>query len=57
MPEYGFERNLYDWLVSQERVMALWISELASTPGAEFMVARLELHRRWLADQIAGLAV
>ena len=55
--ERGETRTLYSWLVSQERVMRLWIREIAAAPtwDVEF-VRKLEEHHQWLLSQIDELA-
>ncbi len=50
-------RSLAAWLISQEKVMRLWIDEMAATSvlDAEF-VRKLEEHRQWLSERIEELA-
>jgi hypothetical protein len=50
-------RSLTAWLVSQERVMRLWIDEMAATSvlDVEF-IRKLEDHHQWLSDRIEELA-
>ncbi len=54
---HGEERSLLSWLMMQEKFVALWIDETLSVapPNGDF-IARLETHRRWLAEQIDLLA-
>ncbi len=55
--ERGETRSLYSWLVSQERVMRLWIAELAIAPSWDIeFVRKLEEHHQWLLSRIDELA-
>lgn len=50
------ERSLMSWLVTQEKVLRLWIDEaLATAPADGRFLADLERHHDWLAGQIAAL--
>ena len=50
------ERSLLSWLVTQEKVLRLWIDEaLAAAPADGRFLADLERHHDWLAGQIAHL--
>ena len=50
------ERSLLSWLVTQEKVLRLWIEEaLAAAPADGRFLAELESHHDWLAGQIARL--
>lgn len=54
MPESESERSLTMWLVTQERVMRLWIEEAADSLDAD-LAEQLETHRRWLSSRIEEL--
>lgn len=48
--------SLMSWLVTQEKVLRLWIDEaLAAAPADGRFLAELERHHDWLAGQIARL--
>ena len=50
------DRTLMSWLVTQEKVLRLWIEEaLANAPKDGRFIAELENHHNWLAAQIAQL--
>ncbi len=50
------DRSLVMWLVTQERVMRLWIDEvMSSAPEDDDLISRLETHRFWLSRQIEEL--
>jgi len=50
------QKNLVIWLVTQERVIRLWIDEVLSTaPPSTDLVDSLEKHHRWLVQQIGEL--
>jgi hypothetical protein len=53
---HGEDRTLLSWLVTQEKVLRLWIDEALSREisGGD-LVAELETHRCWLAAQIERL--
>jgi hypothetical protein len=55
MPEYESERSLTMWLVTQERVMRLWIEEAADNLDAD-LAEQLEIHRQWLSRRIDELS-
>ncbi|GJL91334.1 hypothetical protein [Hyphococcus sp.] len=53
---HGEDRNLFSWLVLQEKILRLWIEDtLASAPSDTTFIAKLERHRDWLAAQIEHL--
>ena len=54
--DHAEDRPLVDWLITQEKVLQLWIDEAVSNASSstEF-VERLELHRAWLSAQIDDL--
>jgi len=55
--ERGEMRSLHSWLVSQERVMRLWIREVAAAPTWDIeFVRKLEEHHKWLLCRIDELA-
>ncbi|MEM9494418.1 MAG: hypothetical protein AAGA09_00300 [Pseudomonadota bacterium] len=50
---HGEERPLLAWLISQEKVISLWIEDaLAEVPADDGMIAKLEMHRAWLCAEI-----
>lgn len=52
--EQGECRSLICWLISQEKVLRLWIEEaMTSTDVKDGLVEALEVHRAWLAARIA----
>lgn len=53
----GEHRSLVSWLMSQEKVIGLWIDEVLSVSTVEHdLVRKLEQHRNWLAARINELA-
>lgn len=56
MPNCDHDRPIIMWLVTQERVMRLWIEQAMASPTADDdLVRRLEIHQRWLSRQIDEL--
>lgn len=53
---HGEERTLLSWLVTQEKVLALWVEDaLARAPRDAAFLAELERHHEWLAAQVERL--
>ena len=52
--EHGECRSLVCWLISQEKVLRLWIEEaMAASDVKDGLIEALEVHRAWLAARIA----
>jgi len=52
--EQGERRSLVCWLISQEKVLQMWIEEAMTTADVkDGLVETLEMHRAWLAARIA----
>ena len=52
--EHGERRSLVCWLITQEKVLRLWIEEaMTSADVTDSFVEALEIHRAWLAARIA----
>ncbi len=54
--ERGECRNLVSWLIGQEKVLRLWIDEIAAASTDADFILKLESHRAWLAERIDELA-
>lgn len=53
---HGEQRPLIAWLIMQEKVLRMWISELAFfEPTYEEALGKLEAHRAWLSSLIEEL--
>lgn len=51
--EQGECRTIVPWLISQEKIIRLWIDEVITSPGRnDEMIALLEKHRCWLSERI-----
>lgn len=56
MRAHAEQRSLISWLMTQERVLKLWIDEtLAAPPSSPEFLERLEAHHAWLRMQIDEL--
>ena len=56
MRAHAEQRPLLSWLMTQERVLKLWIEEtLAAPPPSPEFLERLEAHHAWLCAQIDEL--
>ena len=56
MRAHAEQRSLVAWLMTQERVIKLWIEEtLAAPPSSPEFLERLEAHHSWLRAQIDDL--
>ena len=52
--EHGERRSLVCWLITQEKVLRLWIEEaMTSADVTDSFVEALEIHRAWLAARAA----
>ncbi len=56
MITYGEQRSLISWLISQEKVLRLWIDEVVGSASSDVeFVRKLEEHRAWLSECIHEL--
>ncbi len=56
MITHGEQHSLISWLISQERVLRLWIDEVVGSASSDVeFVRKLEEHRTWLSDRIDEL--
>jgi len=56
MITHGEQRSLIAWLISQEKILRLWIDEVAGNASSDIeFVRELEEHRTWLSDRIHEL--
>ncbi|MEX6632170.1 hypothetical protein [Hyphococcus lacteus] len=54
--QHGEDRALVTWLITQEKVLRLWIEDvMARGPKESDLVADLEKHHDWLSSQIDRL--
>ena len=57
MPNCDRDRSIIMWLVTQERVLRLWVEQaMAASYADDDLVRRIETHQRWLSRQIDELA-